>query len=81
MFMVVFPFLYITTSQMPKELLPETYATLVAYNPVTYVLEGTRSLMIGGWGDQAIAQGFIVATITFVVMVTLTLISFNKTIK
>jgi ABC-2 type transport system permease protein len=81
MFMIVFPFLYITTSQMPKEFLPKTYATLVAYNPVTYVLEGVRSLMNTGWGDPAIMQGFLVSIGVFVVMLIATLASYQKSLK
>lgn len=81
MFMIVFPFLYVTTSQMPKELLPKTYATLVTYNPVTYVLEGVRSLINSGWNDPAIPQGFIVATIVFIVMLILTLLSYKNALK
>lgn len=81
LFIVVFPLLYLTTSQMPKELLPKTYATIVSYNPVTYVLEGVRGLMIRSWGDPAIWQGFVVSIVLFVVMVTLTVISFRRTLK
>jgi ABC-2 type transport system permease protein len=81
MFMIVFPFLYITTSQMPKEFLPKTYASLVTYNPVTYVLEGVRSIMNVGWNDPAISQGFIVATVVFVVMLIFTLLSYQKSLK
>src|SRR5690242_3446482 len=39
MFVLVFPFLYLTTSQAPKQLLPPAFATLASYNPVTYVIE------------------------------------------
>jgi ABC-2 type transport system permease protein len=81
MFIIVFPFLYITTSQMPKELLPKTFATFASYNPVTYVLEGVRALMIRGWGDPAIWQGYAVAGAVLVVMVLLTLLSFRKALK
>ncbi len=81
LFIVVFPLLYLTTSQMPKELLPKTYATIVSYNPVTYVIEAVRGLMIRGWDDPAIWQGFVVTLILFAVMILLTLLSFRKTVK
>lgn len=81
MFILVFPFLYLTTSQAPKHLLPETFATVATYNPVTYIIEGTRALVLGGWGDVAIVQGFGVAVVLFVVLVTLTLLSFKKALK
>ncbi|MEI6478337.1 MAG: ABC transporter permease [bacterium] len=81
MFVLVFPFLYLTTSQSPKALLPPTFATIATYNPVTYIVEGTRALTLSTWGDPAIWQGFAVAAVLFVVMVTLTLMSFRKALK
>lgn len=81
MFVIVFPFLYLTTSQMPKEFLPEYYARIVGYNPVTYIIEAVRGLMIRGWGDPAIWQGFLVAVAMFVILVGITLWSFKKTVK
>jgi ABC-2 type transport system permease protein len=81
MFILVFPFLYLTTSQSPKELLPHTFAVIATYNPVTYIIEGVRALVLSGWGNDAIWQGFLVAGVLFVVMVFLTLRSFQKTLR
>ncbi|HSI20375.1 MAG TPA: ABC transporter permease, partial [Verrucomicrobiae bacterium] len=46
MFILVFPFLYLTTAQSPKALLPPTFATIATYNPVTYIIEGVRALVL-----------------------------------
>lgn len=81
MFVLVFPFLYLTTSQSPKELLPHAFATIATYNPVTYIIEGVRALVLTGWGADAVWQGFLVAAVLFVVMVSLTLMSFKKTLR
>lgn len=81
MFIIVFPFLYLTTSQAPKELLPPTFAAIATYNPVTYIIEGTRALVLSNWGNPAIWQGFLVAIVLFVVMVTLTVMSLRKALK
>ena len=62
-------------------MLPSTFAMLATYNPVTYVIEGTRALVLSGWNDPAIWQGFIVSAILFVVMVTLTVQSFRRALK
>src|SRR5690349_18350551 len=67
LFVIVFPFLYLTTSQAPKSAMPPTFATIATYNPVTYIIEGTRALVLSQWGDPAIWQGFLTATILFVV--------------
>lgn len=81
MFVLVFPFLYITTSQAPKQLLPKTFSTIASYNPVTYVIEGVRALVLSTWADPAIWQGFVVSAVLFVVLVTLTVSSFRKAIR
>lgn len=81
MFVFVFPLLYLTTSQAPMELLPQTFRIIATYNPVTYIIEGVRALVLSGWGNSAIWQGFLVALILCVVMIALTLGSFKKTLK
>lgn len=81
MFVLVFPFLYLTTSQSPKSLLPPTFATIATYNPVTYIIEGVRALVLSNWGDAAIWQGFLVAVVLFVILVTFTLMSFRKALR
>ena len=81
MFIIVFPFLYITTSQAPMHLLPPLFRTLATYNPVTYVIEGVRALVLYDWGHPAIWQGYLVALAMFVVLVSLALASFKKVVK
>jgi ABC-2 type transport system permease protein len=81
LFVVVFPFLYLTTSQAPMKLLPPTFRLFATYNPVTYIIEGVRALVLTGWDNAAIWQGFVVAIVMFVVMVSLTLGSFRKMLK
>jgi ABC-2 type transport system permease protein len=81
MFVFVFPFLYLTTSQAPMELLPPFFRTIATFNPVTYIIEGVRALVLSNWSNPAIYQGFAVAGVLFAVMVSLTLASFKKTLK
>jgi ABC-2 type transport system permease protein len=81
LFVIVFPFLYITTSQTPKQLLPPTFAMLASCNPVTYVIEGTRALVLSNWGDPAIWKGFLTAITLFVILTSFTLVSFRRTLK
>ena len=81
MFVLVFPLLYVTTSQAPKELLPHTFATIASYNPVTYIIEGVRALVLSNWSDPAIGRGFLVAAAMFIILVSFTLVSFKKTLK
>ena len=81
MFILVFPLLYLTTSQSPRELLPATFARVTDFNPVTYIIEGIRSLVIRGWDGPDIGYAFLAAGGMFVVFVTLTLLSFRKALK
>lgn len=81
MFLLVFPLLSVTTSAAPRNLLPSTFATATDYNPVTYVIEAIRALVLNGFGDPAITKGFIAAGLIFVVLVTLTMLSFKKALK
>ncbi|HYD03854.1 MAG TPA: ABC transporter permease [Alphaproteobacteria bacterium] len=48
-FILFFPFAFLTTTFMPLEALSGWMKTGATYNPVTYVLEGLRSLIIEGW--------------------------------
>jgi ABC-2 type transport system permease protein len=81
MFVIVFPFLYLTTSQAPMQLLPPTFRLIATYNPVTYIIEGVRALVLTDWSNPAIWQGFAVSGVLFVIMVSLTMNSFQKALK
>lgn len=81
LFILVFPFLYLTTSQAPMELLPPSFRLVATYNPVTYIIEGVRALVLSTWSNPAIWQGVLTAVSLFVVMVGFTVLSFNKALK
>jgi ABC-2 type transport system permease protein len=59
----VFPLLFVTlflsSSSLPRNLIKAHWFRDVAtYNPISYLLEGLRSLVITGWDGQALALGF-----------------------
>lgn len=81
MFVLVFPLLYLTTSQAPKNLLPPVFAAIAEKNPVTYIIEGVRALVLYDWSHPAVWQGFVIALVLFVVLVALALNSFQKALK
>ena len=81
MFVFVFPVLYLTTSQAPMDLLPPIMQTIAKINPVTYIIEGVRALVLDSWGNPAVWQGFLVAASLFVIMTSFTLVSFQKALK
>ncbi len=57
-FILFFPFAFLTTSFVPLEALTGWLATIAKVNPVTYVLDGLRSLITDGWDWDALAKGF-----------------------
>src|SRR3989338_6330410 len=48
-FILFFPFTFVTTSQLPINLLDGIYRDIVLINPVTYLLEGIREIMLIGF--------------------------------
>jgi len=69
MFLLFFPFLFLTSSYVPRSQLAGWLNTVAGYNPVTYLLAGLRSLVLGSswqWGQlgQALAAIAIVGAIS-----------------
>jgi len=48
-FLLFFPFLFLTSSYVPRSQLSGWLDTVAGLNPVTYLLEGLRSLVSVGW--------------------------------
>lgn len=55
-FLLFFPFLFLTTSYVPREALSGWLDTVATFNPVTYLLEGLRSLVMTGWEGDELAK-------------------------
>jgi len=70
LFPVFFVFLFISSMNIPRNLMEITWFRDVATaNPVSYLLECVRSLIITGWDGEALALGFgITAVITVVAL-------------
>jgi ABC-2 type transport system permease protein len=78
-FILFFPFTFITTSQLPLDLLHGWYRYAVQMNPVTYILEAIRALTSVGWEWGIIGRGFMVAGLVAVVTISMAMASFRKT--
>jgi ABC-2 type transport system permease protein len=57
-FILFFPFAFLTTSFLPREALTGWLSAIAGWNPVTYLLAGMRSLVLGGWDGAELAKGF-----------------------
>ena len=59
MFPVLFVTLFLSSMALPRELIEQDwFRTIATYNPVSYLIEGVRSLFIDGFDGQALALAF-----------------------
>jgi ABC-2 type transport system permease protein len=67
LFPVFFVFLFLSSMALPRNLIEVDWFRAVATaNPVSYLIECIRSLIITGWDGEALALGFGIATATAV---------------
>ena len=56
-------FIFLSSSNLPRQLLRTGwFHTVATWNPISYLIEGFRSLFIFGWDGTALWRGFAVAT-------------------
>ncbi len=62
LFPVLFVFLFLSSMNAPRNLIRlDWFRTVATINPVSYLIEGVRSLIIGGWDGEALGLAFSVA--------------------
>jgi ABC-2 type transport system permease protein len=62
LFPLFFVFIFLSSSNLPRNLLGHGWFHAVAnWNPISYLIEGFRSLFIFGWDGTALWRGFAVA--------------------
>jgi ABC-2 type transport system permease protein len=72
LFPVLFVFLFISSMNTPRDLIDvEWFQTAATLNPVSYMIEAVRSLIIEGWNAQALALGFGFAALLALVTIPL----------
>jgi ABC-2 type transport system permease protein len=80
-FLLFFPFAFLTTGFVPEQYLSGWLATVAAYNPVTYLLAGMRSLLMEGWEWTTIGKAFLAIAIVGAVSFSLALVAFRGRIR
>jgi ABC-2 type transport system permease protein len=61
-FPLFFAALFLSSMSLPRDLIEsDWFRTVATWNPVSYMLEGIRSLVITGWDAEALALGFACA--------------------
>jgi ABC-2 type transport system permease protein len=59
LFPILFVGLFLSSMNLPRNLIETDWFRIVAtFNPVSYLIEGVRSLIIEGWNAEALALGF-----------------------
>ncbi|MDO8732965.1 MAG: ABC transporter permease [Actinomycetota bacterium] len=66
--LVFFPLLFLTPNFVPRNLLTDQMEVAATFNPVTYVMESMRSLILEPLNWPVIAPGFIVVAVFVGVM-------------
>jgi ABC-2 type transport system permease protein len=71
-FPLLFVFLFLSSINLPRNLIEQGwFRTIATYNPVSYLVEGVRSLIITGWDGEALALGYGLAAAIAAIAVTL----------
>src|SRR5207245_3107861 len=61
LFPLFFVFIFLSSSNLPRQLLHTGwFHTVATWNPISYLIEGFRSLFISGWDATALGRGFAV---------------------
>ncbi len=71
-FPLFFVFLFISSMNMPRDLIEiDWFRWAATANPVSYLIEGIRSLIIEGWDGEALLLAFVVAILFAAVAISL----------
>jgi len=70
-----FPLTFLTATFVPVALLSGWIKTAAIYNPITYVLEAMRSVLLDGWQAEVLARGFASAAVLGIVLFAFALVS------
>jgi ABC-2 type transport system permease protein len=68
-FLLFFPFLFLTTSNVPRAQLSGWLDNVAAWNPVTYLLAGLRTILMEGWEWDDLGKALLaIAIVAFISM-------------
>jgi ABC-2 type transport system permease protein len=76
--LIFFPLLFLTPNFVPRHLLTRPMEVAATFNPVTYVMEGMRSLILQDLVWSAILKGFAVVAVAGVLMLFLNVRLINR---
>ena len=80
-FLLFFPFMFLTTTFLPREALTGWFSAVAGYNPVTYLLDALRSLISRGWEGEALLKGLAGIGVVGAVSMTLALLALRSRVR
>ncbi|HEV2810213.1 MAG TPA: ABC transporter permease [Acidimicrobiales bacterium] len=69
--LIFFPLLFLTPNFVPRELLTRPMEIAATFNPVTYIMEALRSLILEDYDWATVGRGFAVVAVLGLAMVAL----------
>ncbi len=76
--LIFFPLLFLTPNFVPRSLLTRPMEIAATINPVTYVMEAARSLILDGFDGAALGRGFLVVGVATALMLFLSVRAMNS---
>jgi ABC-2 type transport system permease protein len=76
--LIFFPLLFVTPNFVPRSMLTRPMEIAATLNPVTYVMEATRSLILDGFDWVVLGRGFLVLGVAGAVMMLLSVRMVNN---
>jgi ABC-2 type transport system permease protein len=76
--MIFFPLLFLTPNFVPRDQLTRPMEIAATFNPVTYIMEAARSLILVGFEGAALAKGFAVVAVSMALMLALSVRMVNN---
>jgi ABC-2 type transport system permease protein len=70
-FLLFFPFLFLTTSYVPRAQLSGWLDTVATWNPVTYLLGGLRALSMEGWEWDELGKALLAVAVVAAISMSL----------
>lgn len=80
-FILFFPFLFMTSSYVPRSQLSGWLSAVATVNPVTYVLEGLRSLVTQGWVWSSLGEAVLAIVAVGVVSMSICLAALQSRMR
>ncbi|MXW41990.1 MAG: ABC transporter permease [Acidimicrobiia bacterium] len=78
--LLFFPFMFLTTAWVSREVMTDWLAVITWFNPMTYALEAMRSLFLN-WDGWALSRGILAVSIVGLLAQTLALRSLNGRVR